>query len=87
VPEPGALVALAATCHRLTETLPTGEVASAKQRAGSALATLTAAGTSTNPRFQAATGELAALIADLDTVTASLAAATEHVRAFRGRLT
>ena len=85
--EPGAITALAATCHQVTETLPTGEVASARQRAGKALAALAAAGTSTNPRFQAATGELAALIADLDTVTASLAAATEHVRAFRGRLT
>ena len=87
MPEPGALAALAATCHRVTETLPTGEVASAKQCAGNALTTLTAAGTSTNPRFQAAIGELAALIVDLDTVTASLAAATEHIRVFRGRLT
>ena len=83
----GAITALAATCHRVAETLPTGEVVLAKQRASSALTTLIAAGTSANPRFQAATGELAALIADLDTVTASLAAATEHVWVFRGRLT
>jgi hypothetical protein len=86
VSQPGAITALAATCHRVAETLPTAEVGAARQRTTTALAQLAAAGTTRNPHFLQAASGLTVILADLTTVADDLAAVATHVRAFQGQL-
>ena len=84
--ESGAINALSAVCQQVAERMPLAEVATAKRQAQAALAQLTAAGSSTNPRFLAAVALLTALLVDLDAVAADLATAADHVRTFGSRL-
>ena len=86
MPEPGAISALITTCQRVVDPLPAAEVAAARQRASAAMAAVVATGPSANHKFRVAAAELTALVADLDSLTADLAAAAEHVRAFQGLL-